>query len=428
MLFSTPWRSSLHPLEKSSPPPGESALPEPIHPYMKTVYIIRILLILLTGCLSTVHAADGRMPIIAYMGVPDWRTSEADFRTLSECGFTVSLYPYASLNLMVKACRYADKYGVKVLGRCPEMYDSPEKAARTLRNENGFFGYFMQDEPSVPEISQQQEVIKQLKSVDSKHTFYINLLPYYNKDWILKSTKVRSYPKYLKAAAATSCQQLSFDYYPITTDGLRATWYHNLEMIRDESLSSGKPFWGFVLSVPHSVYPQPTLAALRLQVYANLAYGAQAIQYFTYWNPGPNEGYDYHDAPISREGKKTRNYKLVQQMNNELRVVSQLFCGAKVISVKHLGIIAEGTSRLKSSPRNISLLKIKGNKGAIVSQIEKGKNRYMVIVNKDYQATMRVDIKAKNDVPRQVDKQLQEHPLNETYTVGAGDVLLIKIK
>ena len=127
-----------------------------------------ILSIAFVGSSHVVMAQD-EMPIIAYMGVPDWKTSDENFKTLSECGFNVSLYPYSSLDLLVKACRSAEKYGVRVLGRCAEMYNAPVKAAQTLKSEKGFFGYFMQDEPNVHEIRQRQKEIEALKRIDSTH-------------------------------------------------------------------------------------------------------------------------------------------------------------------------------------------------------------------------------------------------------------------
>lgn len=395
---------------------------------------IIILFLLVFNPLSTFAKDVEEMPIIAYFGVPDWKTSDENFRIFSECGFTVSLYPYQSLDLLVKACRIADKYGVKVLGKCPEMVSTPTKAANTLKQENGFYGYIIQDEPSTPEIQQRQKEIEQLKRIDDTHVFYINLHPYYHDSWVEPTLKVKTYPDYLKAASLTSCQQLSFDFYPVTTAGIRPTWYHNLEMIRQESMNAGKPFWGFVLSVPHDVpftpdtfYPTPTMGSLRLQVYSNLAYGAQAIQYFTYWTPKPTN-FKYHDAPIGLDGQKTKTYDLVQQMNRELKEVAKLFYGAKVLSVHHLGAIPEGTTRQTEMPTNIRSLKIVGRQGAIISQLEKDGHRYLAIVNKSHEQTLTVRIKVRNATPRHLTKSLDEERLKYSYTVGAGDILLFKLK
>lgn len=398
--------------------------------------VLLVLLFCLLPCkASAANDIKDEMPIVAFCGVPYWRTTDEDFRTFSECGFNVSIHPYSTFELLLKACRIAEKHGVRVMAQCPEMLKEPEKTARQLRKEPGFFGYMMQDEPSVPEIRERQREIEKLKATDSTHTFYINLFPYYNPDWITPSTKAKDYTEYLQALTATSCQQISFDHYPITTAGVRATWYHNLEMVRRESLKSGKPFWGFVLSVPHDVpftkdtyYPTPTLASLRLQVYSNLAYGAQAIQYFTYWTPN-SKNYKYHDAPVDTNGVKTKTYAIVQQMNRELKTVSRLFYGAKVTSVHHLGKkMAQGTSRPTRMPENLKKLKITGKTGAIVSELEKDGHRYLAIVNKDHENTLKLSIKTRNNTPVFITKQLSEAPIKTSYTIAAGDILLFRLR
>ena len=394
-----------------------------------------IILTLLIVCWGHSYSADDmEMPVIAFKGVPDIMTSEEHFRTFSDCGFSVSLSTYTSLDLLVKACRYAEKYGVKILGKCPEMVSNPTLAAQTLKKEKGFFGYYLQDEPSVPEIQQRQKEIERLGTIDTTHVFYINLYPYYQESWVEPATKVKTYPEYLKAASATSCQQLSFDFYPVMTSGIRPTWYHNLEMIRQESLASGKPFWGFVLSIPHDVpftpdtfYPTPTMGSLRLQVYSNLAYGAQAIQFFTYWNPGSGR-FNYHDAPVDEYGKKTKTYDVVQQMNRELKAVAKLFYGAQILSVHHLGAIPQGTTRQTEMPVNIRSLKIVGRQGAVISQFEKNGHRYLAIVNKSHEQTLRVRIRTRNNVPQHLTKSLSAEHVKANYTVAEGDILLFKLK
>ena len=387
-------------------------------------------------CLSLEAKTDhDEMPIIAYFGVPEQDTNTEAFQTLRDCGFSVSLFDYSSLPALLKACKTAEKVGVKVLGTCPELVKSPDKVARALKAEPGFFGYFLQDEPNAPEIAQRQKEMERLKAIDDKHTFYINLFPCYNSEWVKSSMKTENYQEYLRTASKTSCQQISFDFYPVTANGIRTSWYNNLEMIRKESLTSGKPFWAFVLSTPHDVpfdkgnyYPKPTLASLRLQVYSNLAYGAQAIQYFTYMTPDANNSYHYHDGPIGINGKKTKTYALVQQMNKELKSVSKLFYGAKVLSVHHLLNVPDGTIRLSGTPANIRSLKVVGYKGALVSQIEKNGNLYLAIVNKDHQRNMTVQIQCSNNIPRHLSKTLQEKEIKSVYTVEAGDMLLFRLK
>lgn len=386
-----------------------------------------IMTILLASLTMMAYGADDEMPIIAYMGVPNDQTSHQHFKDFSDCGFNVSLYGYASLQQLIEACNVAQQHGVRILGHCPETHDTPEQAAAALKNNKGFFGYVLQDEPSAAEIKERQKEITRLRSVDDSHCFYINLHPYY-ADWTLQHTRTRTYDEYLDAAVSTSCRQLSFDYYPVTQDGLRDGWYSNLEAIRAKSIKAGIPFWGFVLSVPHAIYPQPTIASLRLQVYSNLAYGAQAIQYFTYWTPQPDKDNDYHNGPVDQQGKKTKTYDLVKKMNAELKTVARLFYGANVRSVRHLGTIAKGTKRQTRMPANLRSLKISSREGAVISQFEKKGHQYLAVVNKDYLHEMTVSLKLRNDQPRHITKTLTEEPALQNYTLPPGDILLFKLK
>lgn len=389
----------------------------------------RYLTLIVFLCFVLQLKAREEMPIIAYWGVPDTMTYQKCFKDFRDCGFNVSIYPYGSIASLVKACDVASRWGVEIIGRCPEMFSSPIKVAQQLRNTKGFMGYMIQDEPSAPEMHQLQNKIELLKRIDDSHLFYINLLPYYRQDWFESSSKVKNYEDYLHAFSSTSCQQISFDFYPVMNYGIRTTWYKNLEQIRKESVITQKPFWGFALSVPHCDYAQPTLSSLRLQIYSNLAYGAQAIQYFTYWTPTPTKDYNFHDAPISRDGKKTKTYAVVQKMNRELRAVSRLFYGAKVLSVKHLGgKLPEGTSLQKTMPTNLKSLKVVTAKGAIISQLQKDGKLYMAVVNKDHNRSITVLIQGKNSTPRHITKALKEEPMNTSYNVSPGDILIFKLK
>ena len=389
--------------------------------------LIIILLLVIVGPGVYTEAADSStMPIIAYMGIPNDKTEDRFFKDFSDCGFNVSLYGYASLQQLTDACNTARKHGVRILGHCPETHNTPEQAAARLKDNPGFFGYVLEDEPSIDRIAQLQKEIVRLKKVDDTHCFYINLHAYY-AEWTLLHTKSKTYEEYVDAALATSCRQLSFDYYPLTHDGMRTTWYWNLELMRRKSMQAGIPFWGFVLSVPHAIYPQPTMGSLRVQAYSNLAYGAQAIQYFTYWTPQPEKENDFHDGPVDQQGRKTKTYALVKNMNRELRPIADLFYGAQVLSVGHLGKIPQGASRQATMPANLSALKINGAKGALISTFKKAEHTYLAIVNKDHAGKMVVTVNARNDIPRHLTSDLSEERMHQTYQVQEGDILLFKL-
>src|SRR5437868_3488260 len=80
----------------------------------------------------------------------------------------------------------------------------------------------------------------------------------------------------------------------------------------------------FALTVAHGPYPIPTIEQLRVQVFSDLAYGAQGIQYFTYWT-SKSDTWNFHEAPIDVSGKRTAVYDRVKQMNAEIRALSPVF-------------------------------------------------------------------------------------------------------
>ena len=367
------------------------------------------------------------MPIVAYMGVPNDKSTDQNFKDFRDCGFNVSLYGYASLKQLINACDVAQKYGIRILGHCPETHGKPEHAALQLKSNKGFFGYVLQDEPSAPEILSLNREIKRLMSVDNTHCFYINLHPYY-EDWIIEHTKTKSYNEYVDIAAKAFTQQISFDFYPVTTEGLRDNWYNNLEIIRNKSIEVNKPFWGFVLSTPHNNYPQPTMATLRLQVYSNLAYGAQAIQYFTYWTPPTDRDNNYYNGPISLQGKKTSTYYLVQRMNRELSNIAPLFFGAEVQNVTHLVDVPKGCHKMTILPENIHKIKVTGKKGAIFSEFKMNDHKYLAVVNKDYKNKMKLHIETKNNVPVKINTDLSQQEIFTDYIVPQGAMLIFRIK
>jgi hypothetical protein len=221
---------------------------------------------------------------------------------------------------------------------------------------------------------------------------------------------------------------LSFDHYPILRKGLRGEWYENLEMVARLARDLEKPFWAFAMSVAHAEYPIPTVANLRLQVFSNLAYGAQMIQYFTYWTPLPPSALKFNNAPIDIHGNRTLVYDRVRQLNEEIRVLSGVFRGARVVHVGHTGdALPFGTQRFRhGSP--IRSVRTEGV-GAIVSILERESRRFLVIVNRDFSKPMPIAIHFDGTtIPSLVGKDAVARSLSgEQFNtlVAPGDVSII---
>ena len=381
-------------------------------------------LLLALGLLMAAPLA-AEIPIIAYQGVPAKFATAERFREFREAGFDVSYHNYNALTIsqVVQALDQAQQAGVRLIIHCDKVYANPRSAFPRLKGHPALFAYFLEDEPRPKHYNEVVGHLQTIRRFDKQTNIYLNLLPDYGPK-SRSSLGITSYPDYLRQFAALDIPQISFDHYPVTKDGLREQWYSNLEAVRQESLRTGKPMWGFVLSTPHNVYPQPTLATLRLQCYVNLAYGAQAIQYFTYWTP---EGKEYYNGAIDRDGKRTATYHVVKLMNAELRPLLPLFDGAEVTNVGHLQKIPMGTKRLKKLPSGIKKLKVTGSEGALISTLKKDGHQYMVVVNKDYQHPMTLTLRTASQVV-QITKSLQQSPAKEAYTLPAGDILIFRLK
>ncbi|MEI7525923.1 MAG: hypothetical protein WCJ95_16390 [Mariniphaga sp.] len=70
-------------------------------------------------------------------------------------------------------------------------------------------------------------------------------------------------------------------------------------------------------------------------------------------------------------------------VNSEIQNLAGVFVGAKVVAVRHTGVvIPKGTSQLSSLPSAIKVFETEGN-GAIVSILENGANTFFMVVNRD---------------------------------------------
>ncbi len=364
------------------------------------------------------------IPRIAFTGPVLEYISVEDYKDMKECGFTHCINIYNTLELAKLDLQRAYKVNIGVYVHTPQIVQTPTMAAAYLKNVKGFSGYFIADEPSYADLYHIKEKINAIAKVDRKHACCINLHPYYNANQF-RNIGSQTYQQYLEASANLGMPQLSFDYYPITYSGLRDGWFGNLSMVRNICRKKQKCFWGFVLTVPHGDYPKPTLATLRLQSYVNLVYGAKALVYFTYMT-FYDKNYDFHDAPLDIEGKKTKTYYLVRSLNRELKSISKLFSGAVITNVGHLVKVPSGEQKAPC-PQQLSRLVVAGKKGAVVSQFLCGRNKYLAVVNKDYNDSLSLSIKAKTKNIYHIKKNLSQEKIVGTYIIKPGDIELFKL-
>lgn len=371
-----------------------------------------------------------RIPIIAFIGVPASQTTEERFREFRDAGFDVSLNSYPDKRTMRKALDVAHKTGVSLMLHCPELFESPEKTSEEFCSHPALFAYYIADEPNRTKLDSLSNIVQKINAVDSLHSCYINMFPYID-DYSLKLTQFDTYEDYIDSVSNIELHFLSFDFYPITTKGVRKNWYNNLELIREQSLKVNKPFYAFVLSTPHVEYPKPKFNSLMLQINVNLAYGAQALQYFTYWTPRPNEIYDFNNGPISNDGKRTRTYKLVSKANRSVLPYLYLFYDARVKNVSHLGDIPQGVYNAAQYPENVQSLSVEGECGVILSEFEKNGISYFCVVNKDYKKKAKIKLEYSSDDVKMLspNKKVFELKTAKTeYTLRPSEMIVFRTK
>lgn len=186
-----------------------------------------------------------------------------------------------------------------------------------------FAGYFLTDEPAVPEFDSIARLVARLRSRDPAHLAYVNLLP----DFVPpQGLGAETYHEYVERFIATvQPPLLSYDYYPFRRNDQgenkdRTTFFRNLATIRAQSLEHRLPFMLIVLAMPHAHYRDPTEAELSWQVYNALAFGARGISYFTYWTPVNVEGAEvmhFHYGLIEN-GRPTRHYFEAAHLNRTI--------------------------------------------------------------------------------------------------------------
>lgn len=372
-----------------------------------------------------------QIPILAWGGVPPEETSAARYEEMKNAGITISLTRSTTIDSMAMMLDIAEKAGVKLVVRCSELQTNPENTVRRFMNHPATAGYYLKDEPSASAFEALGIWASRIRAVDSLHFCYLNLLPNYAIPAQLGTASYRQHVKGFMNSVPVPF--LSFDHYPVIENkgqrSLRKEWFENLEIITEESKKANKPFWAFALSVAHGLYPVPTLAEIRLQVFANLAYGAQGIQYFTYWTPKNKSQYAYHNGPIDDNKKRTAVYDMLKTLNAEIQHLSGIFLSAKVISVEHIGKeIPDGTQRLAKLPEGVKKISIKGE-GAIVSVLEKAGDRYMAIVNKDFVNPMKLTIKSHSPLEK-VSKNgtvLNTRKRSSSVAIGPGDIAVYRL-
>lgn len=342
------------------------------------------------------------LPILAWCSIDPKFASTERFEELKEAGFnlsfTVGLHKDSDA---IRVLDFAATVGMKCIFMSKSLRTSPETIVPRVRNHPALAGYDIFDEPNDDKLPELAENCRRIRALDKEHFCYLNLLPDYGIE-----RKGIPYDKHVrKAAELIPTELISYDQYGIFVNretgafNLRQTYYRNLEIFSAEARKLQKPFWAFALATAHGSYPIPDTAQLRFQMYNNLAYGAQGLQYFTYWNGGTNR-WNFHEAPINIGRRRSVVYERVRELNAEIQRRAFVFKGATVLWTRHTGeSLPKGTTRLGQLPSFVETLDTKG-RDAVVSMLVNGSRRYLVIVNGSYHQPLDMTLRFRDGVRR----------------------------
>ncbi|MDP2415072.1 beta-galactosidase [Daejeonella sp.] len=369
--------------------------------------------------------SKGHIPILGWYSIPPEEATKARYLEMKEAGFDISFSFLGSPQDVQKSLDAAHQAGMKIVISCPELKTDTEKIVKRFMDHPALAGYFLRDEPAVDAFTDLGNWAKRVNAVDPKHFCYVNLFPNYATPVQLGTADYRDYVN--KFAKEVPLHFLSFDSYPLTSaEGVYEKWHQNLEIFSDEAKKVNKPFWGFAQSILFdSKHEDPTLATMRVQMFTNLAYGAQGLQYFTYWTP-VSSAEDFRGGPITLEGKRSTVYDHIKTLNQEIKSLSGVFYGAKVKSLQFFGNnIPSGTKRMSVLPAAIKVFATEG-KTALVSLLENGGKQFIVIVNTDYLEKMSLTLSGDPSLKR-ILKDGSIVPASayaNTIDVEAGDVVI----
>ncbi len=315
---------------------------------------------------------------------------------------------------------------------------------KDYKDAPALFNYHVMDEPHNRDFPMLRAISDKLLELDPAHQPYINLFPNYAK---IAQLGDATYADHVEAfIREVDPTLISYDHYHFCKgkeieshdfsderqrliyenafeDKNRAGFFDNLETIRAAALAHGLPYMIIILLVEHGPYRYLNEAELRFEVFQSLAYGVNAVSYFTYWTPKGEADDIWHwkEGIISAEGERCRHYEDVKRINPELQRIGTQLLGHRSLAVFHTGECETMTRPF----RGYEWLEGVDAPSVTVGFFE---GDMALIANKDYKKAATVLLSS--PMPLELfDKQADQWiPLSaKALTLEAGDGQLIRI-
>ena len=398
----------------------------------------------MTGVVAIALAAT--LPIMGWWGIPEEKVTVERYREAQQAGFTILMQGASSIEKIYEFLEMAQSAGIKLSVFFPEIgLDNMEDAVARLKDHPALFMWHVKDEPKYKDFEWVADVVRRIDAADGRHPCYVNHIADAST-----SMGVPDYAAYMERVLREIKPKLiSADFYPCRLADLTKsipyrdvgnevyvcpTWYRQLEYLSGLARREHLPLALFACDVAHDVidylYPVPSIAMLRLQMYSNLAYGARMLQYFTYWNPSSKTPLKFHESIIREDGTRSPVYDRVRLVNRELQARAFVFMDTELVSVEHTGAeIPIGTRRLVKLPSYVKSLTTPDG-GAVVAQFSGSKFDALVVVNRSPVREMQLNIALAPSVVRILEdgSSVSETAYGGIYSVspGAAEIFVMR--
>ena len=344
-------------------------------------------------------ATRPRMNALGYYSFKPWNASLENFRKLADAGLTMVTIETDEEQWQEQIAR-AGQAGLRVLailiGRAESYYNHPDTDTRLsdavnwLKNRPEVAAYHVYDEPGVRDAHMLKTIKDRVEELDPTRPVYINFGPEASTEWM----GVPTYYEYVNLLVDyLDLKQISYDQYPIFPGRIQENWHKCLGIIADAAKRRGIDFWAFAAScwinkeALTQLRERPNTYNLLLQIYTNLAYGAQVIQYFTIQDYG---GTDF--APIMRDGTWTEAYEYLKAANLQMQKRAFVFTGCNVTKVRQAGEQVSHEMELSVLDMPQEIEDIYANGSVTASFIENAGNKYLALVNNYWSAVQQVTV------------------------------------
>ena len=242
-------------------------------------------------------------------------------------------------------------------------------------SSKAFKGYFLQDEPSLSNISYTYEAVKSFKKYSSAEPF-VNLLPGGLKDFYNgKDKRYENYINYYFENIAPLTGFVSFDDYVLNDNGISVTHLANLNMLAQKCKTGGYDLRTFIRASENSSNGHRAITCaedLSFQIYANLAFGATDVSYFTY------------DGLVDKQTLTATALALyAKKVNREILSFGKEYRSFKWSGVTYYdyGEQNEAFALLGSSGSVRGVSSIVSTGDALMGAFEKGENNAYIVMN-----------------------------------------------